>query len=220
MKTITLNLYSFPELDREAKAKALISNRDLNFGFDWWDSEFEDFISLCGYMGIAVLKESISFRGFYCQGDGSGFSAKVDIPRLQVAIQEQAWKTHAPMQEFHLMPATIDLRVMRIVAKGILPNEPQVICRKKQFGVAVDLGIYVIDENGKEHPNIFDELQKLEDWLRSVAEVLNRHLFDSLENRYDYLCSDAAVEESMLNNGFLFTADGKSAGYLDKLNNI
>ncbi|GGA95860.1 hypothetical protein [Mucilaginibacter rubeus] len=220
MKTITFNLYSFPELDREAKQKALISNRELNFGFEWWDSELEDFVNLCGYMGIRVLKETINFRGFYCQGDGSCFSAIVDIARLQLAIKEQSWKTYAPKQEFNLMPAAIDHRVMNLVAKGLLPDEPQIICRKKQFGIVVDLGIYVIDENGKEHPNIFDELQKLEEWLRSVGEVLNNHLFNSIENQYDYLCSDAAVEESFLNNDFLFTADGKSANHLEKLNNI
>ena len=59
MKTITLKLYSFNELDKQAKQKALTTYQDLNIGFDWWDYVFEDFIELCSYMGIAVNNESI-----------------------------------------------------------------------------------------------------------------------------------------------------------------
>ncbi len=76
MKTITLKLYSFNELDKPGKEKALTTYRGLNVDFDWWDDEFEDFIELCSYMGIAVIKDSIKFRGFYGQGDGSGFPPK------------------------------------------------------------------------------------------------------------------------------------------------
>ena len=40
MKQITLKLYSFNELDKEAKGKALTTHRDLNINFDWWDDEY------------------------------------------------------------------------------------------------------------------------------------------------------------------------------------
>jgi hypothetical protein len=92
MKQITLKLYSFNELDKEAKGKALTTYQDVNIGFNWWDDEFEDFIELCSYLGIAVIKDKIAFRGFYSQGDGSGFSAQVDLPKLVTAIETQAWK--------------------------------------------------------------------------------------------------------------------------------
>lgn len=217
MKTIILNLYSYAELNDEAKRKALNKNRDLNFAFDWWDSVGEDFVNLCSYLGIKVFKESIQFRGFYSQGDGSAYSARVDFAKLQDAIGKQSWKAYAPLQEFPFLPPDIDRRVMKLVVNGLLPAEPQIIGRTKQFGIVTDLGIYVIDQNGREHPNIFDELQKLEEWLRSLAEILNQFLFDSLENQYDYLSSDEAIEESFLANETLFTADGRSAGHLDNL---
>ena len=218
MKQITLKLYSFNELDKEAKEKALTTYRDLNTNFDWWDDEFEDFITLCSYMGIAVIKDKIRFRGFYAQGDGSGFSAMVDIPKLLLAIPNQTWKDYAPQQEFPFIAPDIDHRVMDLIAKGLLPNEPQIIGRSRQFGVVTDLGISTAIKEGKTHDNIFDELDKLEEWLRSVAEILNRQLYQSLENQYEFLTSETAIKESILNNEYLFTADGRSAKHLLALN--
>jgi hypothetical protein len=120
MKQITLKLYSFNELDKEAKEKALTTHRDLNVNFDWWDDEFEDFIELCSRIGIAVIKDKIKFRGFYSQGDGSGFSAKVDILKLIIAIENQSWKDYAPLQAFPFTTPHIDRRVLPLLAKGIL----------------------------------------------------------------------------------------------------
>lgn len=217
MKKITIKLYSFSELDRDAKQKALTTYRDLNVNFDWWDDEFEDFIELCSYIGIAVIKDKIKFRGFYSQGDGSGFSAKVDILKLITAIENQTWKDYAPMQEFPFTAPGIDRRVLPLLAKDILPNEPQIISRAQQYGVVVDLGIYVINEDGREHDNVFEELDKLEEWLRAIAESLNRYLYKSLENQYEFLTSDTAIKESILTNEYLFTADGRSANHLIEL---
>ena len=217
MKQITIKLYSFNELDKEAKGKALTTYRDLNVNFDWWDDEFEDFIELCSYMGIAVIKDGIKFRGFYSQGDGSGFSAKVDIPKLITAIQNQSWKDYAPMQEFPFVAPGIDRRVLPLLSENILPNEPQVIARHKQSGILVDLGIYVINENGKTRDNIFEELDKLEEWLRNIAEVLNHYLYSTLEKQYEFLISDTAIKESILMKEYLFTADGRSANHLKQL---
>lgn len=107
---------------------------------------------------------------------------------------------------------------MALVAGGLLPSEPQIISRTRQYGVVTDLGISEVIKDGKTHDNIFEELDKLEDWLRSVAEILNRHLYKSLENQYEFLTSDTAVKESILNNEYLFTADGRSANHLVELN--
>lgn len=218
MKTITLKLYSFSELGKTSKEKALSTYRDLNVNFDWWDNDFEDFIELCSYMSIAVIKDKIKFRGFYSQGDGSGFSAFVNIPQLVTAIENQSWKEYALLQEFVFTVPQIDRRVMALVANGLLSGEPQIIGRTRQYGVTTDLGISEIIKDGKTHDNIFEELDKLEEWLRSIAEILNRYLYKSLENQYEFLTSDAAIKESILTNEYLFTADGRTANHLIALN--
>jgi hypothetical protein len=214
MKTITLKLYSFKELTKEAKEKALTTFRDLNIGFDWWEHEYEDFIELVSHLGIAVDKDSIKFSGFYSQGDGSAFSAKVDFSKLFNAIAQKSWKDYAPQQEFPFQLPTIDRRVLELVKNGILPNEPQIIGRQKQYDVTVDLGIYVVNENGRTHDLLFEELDNLEIGLRDVAKHLNQYLYKSLESQYEFLISDTAVIETMLANEYLFTADGRSANHL------
>jgi len=218
MKQITLKLYRFNELDKEAKGKALTTYRDLNVNFNWWDDEYEDFIELCSYMGIAVIKDAIKFRGFYSQGDGSAFSAKVDITKLVAAIEKQSWKNYAPMQEFPFSAPHVDRRVLTLLDKGMLPQEAQIIGRSRQYGIVVDLGIYVINEN-RHHDNVFEELDKLEEWLRQIAVTLNSYLYSTLEKQYEFLTSDTAIKESILTNEYLFTVDGRSANHLIALNN-
>ena len=219
MKTITLKLYGFNELAKEAKEKALTNYRDINADFDWWDNEYEDFITLCSYFGIAVIKDSIKFSGFYSQGDGSGFSAKVDLFKLQDAIEQQAWKSFAPGQEFPFHLPEIDLRVLALIVKNRLPNEPRVISTRNYYGIVVDLGVYPASGHGKAHDNIFEELDRLEEWLKGIAETLNCYLYNTLEKQYEFLISDDAVKESILSNEYLFTADGRSANHLEQLTN-
>jgi hypothetical protein len=218
MKTITLTLYPFNQLDKQAKQNALTTHQDLNIGFDWWDHAYEDFITFCSYLGLAVIKDSIKFRGFYSPGDGSCFSAVVGIPQLLTAITNQSWKAYAPLQEFDFSVPQIDPRVLALVAGGLLPGEPQIIARSRYYGVATDLGISEVVKDGKTHDNIFEELDKLQEWLRSVAEILNLHLYQSLENQYEFLTSETAVQESLLTGEYLFTADGRSANHLLLLN--
>jgi hypothetical protein len=42
MKTISINLYSFKELSKEAQNKALSKYATINVDFDWWDSTYND----------------------------------------------------------------------------------------------------------------------------------------------------------------------------------
>jgi len=216
MKVIQLKLYTFKELGRVAKQKALTDYRYLNVDFNWWDDIYGDFISLCEYLAITVEKDSIKFSGFYSQGDGSAFSAKADLIRLNHAITAQAWKAYAPLQEFKFPALTADRRVLRLVDSGLLPSEPQIIARYRQHGVTADIGAYVVNEN-RDHDNVFEELDKLDEWLKAVAQILNRFLYESLQNQYEFLTADSTVKESLLFNEYLFTADGRAAGHLLEL---
>lgn len=42
MKTVTINLYSFNELNENAQQKAIENLSDINVNFDWWDFVYED----------------------------------------------------------------------------------------------------------------------------------------------------------------------------------
>lgn len=217
METIKLKLYGFDELSKTAKQKALTACHELNIDFDWWDSSYDDFIAICACLGITVSKERIKFEGFYSQGDGSGFSATVDLTQLNKAIINKAWQDYAPKLDFDFTAIPIDRRVMALVENGVLEHDPKIISRSRNYGVVVDLGIYAVNERERNHDLVFEELDNLEEWLRKIAETLNKHLYKSLEAQYEYLTSDEAIIEGILANDYLFTADGKSANYLKKL---
>ena len=216
MKVIQLKLYTFKELGKQAKEKALTKFRYLNVDFNWWNDEYEDFIELCSYLGVIVIKDSIKFSGFYAQGDGSAFSADVDIIKLRNAIRTEAWRSYAPSQDFKFRELNADRRVLRLIERGLLPGEPQIIARYRTYGIVTDLGISVVNEN-RSHDLVFDELDKVEEWLRTIAETLNRYLFKTLEYQYEFLTSDTTVKESLLMNEYLFTADGRAARHLEEL---
>ncbi len=42
MRTIEVKLYSFEELNEDAKKKAINKFSDINVDYDWWESDFED----------------------------------------------------------------------------------------------------------------------------------------------------------------------------------
>ena len=217
MKTITLKLHSFDELDKAAREKALVEYSDLNVGFDWWNDQYDDFVGLCSYLGIVVDKQSIRFSGFYSQGDGSTFNATVDIPQLVAAIQTEAWKEYAPLEKFSFTLPAVDRRVLALVSKGVLPEEPQMTSRTRGYSVNVDLGISVFLQGRRSHDHVFDELDKLQDWLALVAVKLNAYLYSALEKQYEYLTSENGLAESIIANDYLFTADGRSANHLTQL---
>ncbi|WP_345951297.1 hypothetical protein ABDD95_07655 [Mucilaginibacter sp. PAMB04274] len=214
MKTITLNLYRFNELDKTAQEKALTTYRHVNIELDWWETEYEDFTTLCTYLGMAVDPSSIRFSGFDSPGDGSAFSAGVNLPKLCKAIPEQAWKAYAPLQTFPFCLPDADRRLMALITEGILTINPQIIGGHSSYGVFTDLIVQMPGDKGREHGNIRAELLKLEDWLQQVAETLNRYLYGTLEKQYEYLTSDTAVGESIGSDEYLFTADGHPAGHL------
>lgn len=42
MKTVTINLYSFDELNEQAQQKAIINLSDINVNHEWWDGVYYD----------------------------------------------------------------------------------------------------------------------------------------------------------------------------------
>lgn len=214
MKTIQINLYSFEELDEKAKQKALQAYHDLNTDYYWWDFIYDDFVTVCQYLGISVDKKSIAFEGFYSQGDGSSFGAEVDFVKLLDNIENETWREYAPKQEFGFTLPGIDKRVLTLINNTKIALAARIISRQRGYGVLTDLGLDYSDDTGKNHDLIYGELEK---WLNGVAEILNAFLYRSLQNEYEYQTTDEAIAESIEANEYCFTVDGKKAGSLEKI---
>lgn len=217
MKTIQINLYSFEELDDNAKQKALKAYHDLNTDYNWWEFIYDDFISICDYLGISVDKEAIHFEGFYSQGDGSSFGAEVDLSKLLKSIKIEGWREYAPKQEFGFTLPDMDNRVRTLVNDGKIDLSPRIIPRQRGYGVVVDLGTDFQSDYHKNHDLIYGELDKLEKWLNGIAEILNAFLYRFLQNEYEYQTTDEAIAESIEANDYCFTVDGNKADRLEKI---
>jgi hypothetical protein len=216
MKTIQLNLYEFAELEERAKEKAIEADRYINVDYRWWDFIYDDFISICETLGITVDKESIVFEGFYSQGDGSAFTAEINLAKMLDAVVNQNWKEYAPKLELDLPLPDIDRRVMRLIASGKLETDPKIIQPTRSYYVRAELND-TIPNSPFGYPQVENQLDMLVISLCKIAKNLNRYLYKSLQNEYEYQTAEQAVTEAIEANDYWFTKDGKKATRLESL---
>jgi hypothetical protein len=216
MKTIQLNLYEFAELEEMAKQKAIEADRYINVEHQWWNVIYDDFISICETIGIIVDREKIFFRGFYSQGDGSGFVAEIDLPALLDGILNRKWKDYAPKLELDLIVPEIDRRVLQMIRENKLDISPQIVHPHSRYYVKAELNEN-LPYSYHGYPLVEKQLDILEDGLVKIAESLNRYLYKALEAEYEYQTEEQVVAEVLEANEYWFTADGKKATRFESL---
>ncbi|MFA6083444.1 hypothetical protein [Mucilaginibacter sp.] len=216
MKTIHLKLYSFSELDEKAREKALAELSGINVDFDWWDFIYDDVIAIAKTIGITINPKRIYFRGFYSQGDGSTFSATIDLPGLWEAISKENWKSYAELARLDFALPDMDRRIIRLLKEGKLDVNPKIEQPRNGYYVRTELNA-CLPCNGNEYPLIEKQLEILEKGLQEIANMLNDHLFYSLREEYEYQTSETAVKETIESNEYWFTSDGKTATRIDNL---
>lgn len=216
METIQLDLYGFAELSNKAKERALKEFADIHIYDDWCSHTIENFKTICETIGITADTQKKYFRGFYSQGDGSCFSAKVDIPQLIRAIKNQSWKEYAPLLEFDFTLPEADSRIIPLIQNEHFDIAPKITAVERWYSVKADLDKYLPYTN-HQYGRIEAELEKLENWLQTVADRLNRYLYKSLEAEYEYQTKEETVIETIEANEYPFTADGVSATRIKNL---
>lgn len=215
MQEVTLKLYGINELSGKAKETALEEYRDINTDNDWWDYIYDDFREICLTLGIEAETKNMHFRGFYSQGDGSTFSAVINVGALVEAIRNKAWQFYAPNIEFSFPPFTINSRLIKLFEKEMI-DKPEIKSHQRGYYVTVDQPCCFQYNRKTNFSNIDRYLDEMVEWLIKVAEHLNRFLYNSLEEEYESLTSDDGVYNTVEVNGYLFTEDGKKANHLLK----
>ncbi|MBW7893071.1 MAG: hypothetical protein H3C48_19020 [Chitinophagaceae bacterium] len=219
MKQISINLYQFAELSEEAKHTALDSMRDTNIDYEWWDFVYDDFSTLCKYIGIETDTHKMFFRGFYLQGDGSSFAASVDLMKLVNGIRNQSWKEYAPDLQIDLEPCPLQNRMLSLIERGFIDSYIRIKNANRETSVSLEADFNYSYNKCDEYINIDIELDRLETWLDDTAHTLNHHFYKQLQHEYEYLTSDEAVRETIEVNEYEFTHDGQPADCLLKLQN-
>lgn len=206
MKQITITLYKFNELSEVAKKKAIEHFSNINVDYNWWDSVYENFHSLAALFGITVDLKKTYFTGFYSQGDGSSYTAEIDVLKLINCLKNNSWKEDTPKEDF--MQVDIDKRVLGLIEKGLIEISASVKPVNRETNIDVSYSaVYTFYRNKVD--NIENELDKLETLVQSVCKRLNKILFVNLRDDYDYLTSEKAIEETIITNEYDFTEAGK-----------
>jgi hypothetical protein len=199
MRTIRIKAYKFSELSAEAQQTAIDNYRDINTDYDWHETVYDDFESLCKTIAVDVDLKKTYFSGFYHQGSGSSFTAWVDVKACLEAIKADKWKQYAPLEEMKFYPVTDNmLRLCHLCSCNIEPTN-------RESSVRID---FDSDTYGK-HTNIDAVIQEIEDFFEDMANTLNNWLYTTLEKEYEYLSSDEAVKDTIIANEYEFTKDGK-----------
>lgn len=164
---------------------------------DWYKNELDYFVGDAATRGIIIDHErigrrdakapvefepAISFSGFWSQGDGLAFDAKIDWPKF--------FEAHPDLQDkepiwFLLLSANPDYMVYTVRRSGRNRNCMELCTEVEFFSDTVENGFFA----GKDI-NAFDTLHddELQAYVREVLKAEAHQMYKSLEATYNAEC--------------------------------
>ena len=210
---IETTVYCIDELPDAGKEKARAWYRESCLDYDWFDFVYEDFERVCAIVGVRLdtvqvrligggtrQEPCIRFSGFWNQGDGACFEGNYSYARgASAAIRRYAPKD-VELQRIADALGAIQRRNFyqlsaRITHRGRYYHE-------YSMAIAVERGSPVVQDMTA------DADEDVSEALRDLA----RWLYGRLEDEYEHLTSDEAVDESIRLNEYSFTEDGVRFG--------
>jgi len=207
MRTVEKTLYKYEELSDRAKQKARECYLEGGLDYSWWEDSYEDFARVAEILGITLSQRSVPlmsgkcryepeiyFSGFYHQGSGSSFFGTYGYAKGAVA----KIKKYAPQDE-----------ELHRIAQGL-----QDVQRRHFYRLTADITsvrdhyirVEVVDSE-----NPYRDIGDAEDDVRELMNDFNDWMFKRLQDEYEYLTSDEAVEESIIANEYEFDEEGNPA---------
>lgn len=173
---ITVNAYKFNELKETVQEKVLDRSRDINTEHDWYEFVIEEWKAKLKDIGF--LNATISFSGFYSQGDGCSFSAELNLDKHLI-------------NEF----------------EPLLKEDTCFICRENLYARDYRQWKYE-QGNYLSSPELDQLSDKFIEWLNEYKVDLEHEIYKSLEKEYEYLTSDEAIKETLEINEYYFLENG------------
>ncbi|MTH66522.1 MULTISPECIES: antitoxin of toxin-antitoxin stability system [Paracoccus] len=209
---IEITVYHFDELPEAGKDNARAWYREGAFDHDWYGAVYEDFQRIAEILGIRLRTRAsrlmgggtsespcIWFTGFWSQGDGAAWEGSYSFSKGACS----AIRSYAPRdEELHRIADAL----LAIQRRNFYQLQAEVRHRGNYYhAFTMDISVT------RESPVGQDLTEGAESAVIDLLRDLARWLYRQLEQEYDYLSSDAAVDEALLANGYTFTESGRRA---------
>ena len=190
---ITITVYTLDELSCPARGKARDWYRQHHADSNWYENVYEDFREVCGIFGIDLRQRVFRLsNGRFMEEPCiwfSGFCSQGD---------------GAPQdRELHRIADTL-----QAVQKRNFWQLQAEISHRGRYCHPYSMDITVTRNSPTGQAMTTDAEAAVSEALRDLAFWLYRQL----ENKYDWLTSDTAVDEALLINEYTFTEAGLRAG--------
>lgn len=213
LEIIETTVYRLNELSDAAKDAARAWYRQAGFDHDWFEFVFEDFERICVILGVELRtvpvrlcgggtrqKPCIFFSGFWSQGDGACFEGRY---RYAKAAPRRV-RDYAPKDtELHRIADALQA----IQRRNFYQLHAGIVHRDRyyhEYCMAIS-----VERNS---PTWQDMTADAEDAVIEALRDLARWLYRRLEREYEYLTSDAAIDEAIAANEYTFTDNGRRFG--------
>ena len=204
MKTIQLELFTFDELDDDAKQVAIKDHRET---MDIYLDDESDYWQNGALTGTGFVIDKISYSGFYSQGDGASFTGYYDSSQIDLE----------KLRGFSLKACDLMARNDSIFGASGLTSDNIITADIKRISrrychentVSIEnIGINGIEWGDDESDKVNIAYNELENYLTALKNSLCDLIYSSLQNEYEHQDSDEYIGEVLLINEYYFTADG------------
>ncbi len=225
-RTVSKTVFKYEELDKKAKEKARDWFREGGFDYDWWDSTYEDVVTIAALFGLTIstrvqkyhvmgrdgkpgrdgqtTETNIMFSGFWSQGDGACFEGSYEYKADAI----DAVKEYAP-RDTTLLSIVSDLQAEQLaLGNRVAFNITHTGHYCHERSMTMELVEEYYDAEGEALPD-----DKVISWQQAkpVEECLIRFanwIYRRLEEEYEYLNSDETVADNIEANEYEFEIDG------------
>ena len=212
-QVISTTVYCIDELPACAKDRARTWYREGGFDHDWYDAVYEDFQRIAEILGIRLKTRTtrlvggrtrqdpcIWFSGFWSQGDGACWEGWYSYRKSAAADL----RAYAPQDKtLHRIAETLQAAQRRNFYQ--LRAE---VSHRGTYYHAFTMTVSVTRDSSAAAEVIGDADVVVTEALRDLANWLYRQL----EQEYDHLTSDEAMDETLVVNGYTFTTEGRRFG--------
>ena len=195
-------LYKFDELPPERQKKEIDEHGYILVDTDWWyESVLANWYEKLKTQGFDVPKNGIVFE-LYSQGSGAAFKARVDVIRFLEAHDKT---NRFPRIKEHYKEGKFDISISqdgRYTHTGTMNVEISSNYEDEQENTD---DIKDLVETAMEDGALaLDKVAELGEWILEVAKDNAKQIEKDLYEEYDYLTTDEAIKEHLIDNEMEF----------------